>query len=156
MKLFTILLSLLAVVAAVPPARAQSAGEKEEKAVQAAVESFLTRLGDHKYDTLDADFTPNAIIVVSRQRDGQWTNSYQTAEEWLAGLKKNPNPTTFREPITNPKITIDSDRLAYLRADFQVIRDGKAVSSGVDQFTLMREPAGWKIVAVAYTSMPVK
>jgi len=156
MKLFTIFLPMLAVVAAAAPARAQSAGEKEEKAVQAAVESFLTRLGDHQYDTLDADFTPKAIIVVSRQRDGQWTNSYQTAEEWLAGLKKNPNPTAFREPITNAKITIDSDRLAYLRADFQVIRDGKALSSGVDQFTLMREPAGWKIVAVAYTSIPVK
>src|SRR5947209_7072810 len=134
-------------------ARAQSG---DEKAVQSVVEGFLTRLGDHKYDTLDADFTPKAIIVFSRQRDGQWANSYQTAEEWLAGLKKNPNPTTFREPITNVKITIDSDRLAYLRADFQVVRDGKALSSGVDQFTLVREPAGWKVAAIAYTSMPVK
>jgi SnoaL-like domain len=141
------------IVVTIAPAGAQSA---EEKAVQSFVESFLTRLGDHKFDTLDADFTPKAIIAVSRQRDGQWTNSYQTAEEWLAGLKKNPNPITFREPITNAKITIDSDRLAYLRADFQVIRDGKALSSGVDQFTLVREPGGWKIAAIAYTSLPVK
>ena len=128
----------------------------DENAIQTTVESFLTRLGDHKFDTLDTDFAPNAIIVVSRQRDGQWTNSYQTAEEWLAGLKKNPNPISFREPITNTKITIDSDRLAYLRADFQVVRDGKALSSGVDQFTLVREPSGWKIVAIAYTSVPAK
>jgi hypothetical protein len=135
---------------------AAAAQSSEEKAVQTAVEDFLTRLGDQKFDTLDADFTPKAIIVVSRQRDGQWSNSYQTAEEWLAVLKKNPNPTPFREPITNAKITIDSGRLAYLRADFQVVRDGKALSSGVDQFTLVREPSGWKIAAVAYTSMPVK
>ena len=141
------------IVMTIAPAGAQPA---DENAVQAVVESFLTRLGDHKFDTLDADFTPKAIIVVSRQRDGQWTNSYQTAEEWLAGLKKNPNPITFREPITNAKITIDSDRLAYLRADFQVIRGGKALSSGVDQFTLVREPAGWRIAAIAYTSIPVK
>ena len=144
------------IVVTIAPAGAQPALENNEKAVQAVVESFLTRLGDHKFDTLDADFTPKAIIAVSRQRDGQWTNSYQTAEEWLAGLKKNPNPITFREPITNAKITIDSDRLAYLRADFQVIRDGKALSSGVDQFTLVREPAGWRIAAIAYTSVPVK
>jgi SnoaL-like domain len=150
MRYCTAVFLVLAVAAS---ARAQSA---DEKAVQTAVESFLTRLGDHQFDTLDADFTPKAIIVVSRQRDGQWTNSYQTAEEWLAGLKKNPNPTTFREPITNVKTTIDSDRLAYLRADFQVVRDGKALSSGVDQFTLVREPAGWKIAAIAYTSLPVK
>ena len=34
--------------------------------------------------------------------------------------------------------------------------DGKALSSGVDQFTLVREPAGWRIAAIAYTSIPVK
>jgi hypothetical protein len=41
-----------------------------------------------------------------------------------------------------------------MRADFQVIRDGKAVSHGVDQFTLVREPSGWKFVVIAYTSIP--
>jgi len=146
-------LALVCVIVAAAYVPAQAA---DENAIQTAVESFLTRLGDHKFDTLDADFAPKAIIVVSRQRDEQWTNSYQTAEEWLAGLKKSPNPMPFREPITNTKITIDSDRLAYLRADFQVIRDGKALSSGVDQFTLVREPGGWKIAMIAYTSMPVK
>ncbi len=77
-------------------------------------------------------------------------------EEWVAGLRKNPNPTTFREPISNVKVTVDSDRLAYLRADFQVVRDGKTLSSGVDHFTLVREPGGWKIAVIAYTSMSVR
>jgi putative lumazine-binding protein len=130
---------------------AQSA---DEKTVQAAVESFLTRLGNHQFETLDADFAPKAIIVVTRQRGDQWVNSLQTAEEWIAALKKNPNPATFREPITNVKITIDSGQLAYLRADFQVVRDGAVLSSGVDQFTLVREGGAWKIAAAAYTSIP--
>lgn|SRR5262249_16837847 len=135
-------------------------------AVRAFVESFLTRLGDHQFATLDADFAPKALIVVSRLKDGrgegapgvinEWANTYQTADEWLAALKRNPNPTTFREPITNVVVTIDSDRLAYLRADFQVVRDGRVVSSGVDQFTLIREAGGWKIAMVAYTSLPSK
>ena len=128
----------------------------EEKAIQTFVESFLLRLGDHKYDTLAADFAPKAVIAVTRQRDNQWVNTFQTAEEWLEGLKKNPNPVTFREPITNVKITIDSNQLAHLRADFQVIRDGKPLSKGVDLFTLVRESSGWKIAMVAYTSMPVQ
>ena len=42
--------------------------------------------------------------------------------------KRNPNPATFREPLTNVSVTIDSDHLAYLRADFQTVRDGKAGS----------------------------
>jgi hypothetical protein len=125
------------------------------KAIADLVERFLQRLGDHQFETLAADFTAKALVVVTRLRDGQWTNTYQTADEWLAGLRRNPNPTTFREPITNVHVTIDSDQLAYLRADFEVVRDGRAVSKGVDQFTLVREPAGWKIAAVAYTSIPI-
>ena len=125
-------------------------------AIRATVEAFLLHLGDHQYDAVAGDLAPRALIVISRQRDGQWTNSFQTGDDWLAALKRNPNPVTFREPITNVTVTIDSDRLAHVRADFQVMRDGAAQSTGVDQFTLVREPSGWKIAVVAYTSMPVR
>ena len=53
-------------------------------------------------------------------------------------------------------MVIDSDHLAYLRADFEVVRDGRPQSKGIDQFTLVRDPSGWKIAVVAYTSMPVQ
>jgi hypothetical protein len=141
----------------------------EQQAVQAVVERFLLHLGDHQLDAVANDLAPNALVVVTRQRlstssgrgepveprDGEWTNSYQTREEWLAAMKRNPNPATFREPITNVNVTIDSDRLAFVRADFQVVRDGKAQSHGVDEFTLVREGSGWKIAVVAYTSIPI-
>jgi hypothetical protein len=128
----------------------------ENKAVQDVVERFLLHLGDHEFDKVAAELAPKALVIVTRQRDGQWANSFQTGDEWIAALKKNPNPTTFREPITKVAVTIDSDHLAYLRADFQILRDGQAQSKGVDQFTLVREPSGWKIAVVAYTSMPVR
>ena len=145
--------TMLAIVLALTaPAFAQSG---EEKTVRTFVEDFLMRLGDHKFDTLDADFTPKALIVVARQQpSGEWTNSYLTGEEWLAALKKNPNPTTFREPIANVKMTIDSRQLAHVRADFQVVRDGAVLFSGVDQFTLVRDGSRWKIAVVAYTTIP--
>ena len=146
------MLSLIVVTAIAGPAAAQSA---DQKAVQQAVESFLRHLGDHQFDAVAADLAPHAIVVVTRDRNGEWANSYQTGEEWLAALKRNPNPVTFREPITNVQVTIDSEHLAYVRADFQVMRDGLAQSKGVDQFTLVREASGWKIAVVAYTSIPV-
>ncbi|PYQ81838.1 MAG: hypothetical protein DMG03_18965 [Acidobacteria bacterium] len=129
-----------------------------DREVQSVVEAFLLHLGDHEWDKVAADLAPNAMIVVTRQRPGEtdWTNSYQTRDEWLASLRRNPNPTTFREPITNVQVTVDSDHLAYLRADFQVMRDGAAQSHGVDQFTLVREGGAWKIAIVAYTSMPLR
>ena len=69
-------------------------------------------------------------------------------------MRSNASPVIFREPLTNVTVTIDSDHLAHVRADFQIMRDGKAVSHGVDQFTLVREPSGWKFVVIAYTSIP--
>ena len=120
------------------------------------VDAFLLHLGDHEWDKVAADLAPKAIVIVTRDRNGEWANSYQTGDEWLAALKRNPNPTTFREPISNVVVTVDSDHLAYLRADFQVMRDGQPQSKGVDQFTLVREGAAWKIAVVAYTSMPAR
>lgn len=143
---------IVALIATCPPLFAQN----EEKSVQEFVEAFLLHLGDHDWDKVAADLAPKAIVIVTRERDSQWSNSYQTGEEWLAALKRNPNPITFREPITNVKVTIDSHQLAYLRADFEVMRDGKAQSHGVDQFTLTRENGAWKIAVVAYTSMAVR
>src|SRR2546427_2280467 len=142
--------ALILALALAVPIFAQSG---EEKAVQTFVEDFLARLGDHKFDTLDADFTPKALIVVARQQPaGGWTNSYLTGEEWLAALKKNPNPTTFREPIANVKVTIDSQQLAHMRADFQVVRDGAVLFSRVDQFTLVRDGSRWESAVVGYTT----
>jgi hypothetical protein len=150
MKRTLIACSLL--VALATPALAQPA---DKKAVQEAVERFLLNLGDHEFDKVAADLAPKAIVIVTRQRNGEWANSFQTGDEWVAALKKNPNPTTFREPISNVVVTVDSDRLAYLRADFQIMRDGKALSHGVDQFTLVREDGRWKLAVVAYTSLPI-
>jgi hypothetical protein len=127
----------------------------DTKAVQQVVERFLLHLGDREFDKVAADLAPKALVIIARTRDGQWSNSFQTGDEWVAALKKNPNPTTFREPITNVTVTIDSDRLAYLRADFQILRDGKAQSHGVDQFTLVREGGAWKLAVIAFTSLPL-
>jgi imidazolonepropionase-like amidohydrolase len=125
----------------------------EDSDVRETVAQFLLHLGDHDFDKVAADLAPKAIVLITRDRNGEWANSYQTGEDWLATLRRNPNPVTFREPLTNIQVVIDSDHLAYLRADFEVRRDGIPQSHGVDQFTLVREPSGWKIAVVAYTSM---
>jgi hypothetical protein len=36
------------------------------------------------------------------------------------------------------------------------VRDGKAQSHGVDQFTLVREGNAWKLAVLAFTSLPVR
>jgi imidazolonepropionase-like amidohydrolase len=132
--------------------RAGAAGADELKTL---VERFLLHLGDHDVNAVAADLAPKALVVIARERDGQWTTSEQTGDEWIAAMRRS-TAVTFREPLTSVTVTIDSDHLAYVRADFQVVRDGRAQSSGVDQFTLVREPSGWKFAVIAYTSMPLR
>src|SRR5262249_12776011 len=139
-------LGLMAFAGAVPLAQTKQHGD-----VRDAVERFLQHLGDGELDKVAVALAPKALVIVTRERDGKWGNSYQTGEEWLAALRKNTSFAKFREPITNVTTTIDSDALAYLRADFQVVRDGKALSHGVDQFTLVKEDGRWKVAVVAYT-----
>ena len=116
------------------------------------VERFLLHLGDREVDKVAADLAPKALVLISREANGRWTNTYLTGDEWLDGLKRGTS--TFREPLTNVSVTIDSDRLAYVRADFTILRDNTVQSHGVDQFTLVREPGGWKMAVVAFTSLP--
>ena len=125
--------------------------------VQQRVEEFLTKLGKRDVAGVRDMLAPRVLVaVVRQQRDGSLTNSFQTRDEFLAQFEKNAGQPTFEEPLTNVVVTIDSERLAYLRADFTVVRDGKVQSSGVDHFTLLKEPDGWKIATIAYTSLPAK
>jgi imidazolonepropionase-like amidohydrolase len=133
--------------------RAQSTAA-DDQGIQAFVERFLLHLGDHELDKVVADLAPKALVVIAREANGQWANTYLTGDEWLEGLKRST--TSFREPLKNVTVTVDRDRLAYVRADFDILRDGKNVSHGVDQFTLVREATGWKFAVIAFTSVPVR
>ena len=142
--------------------RAGGAGQSEAAELKAFVERFLLQLGDQELDKVAADLAPKSLIVISRQRPAtpsgpaEWTNSEQTGDEWIAAMRRSTTATKFREPLTDVTVTIDSDHLAHVRAAFQIVRDGKTVSHGIDQFTLVREPSGWKFAVVAFTSIPVQ
>jgi hypothetical protein len=133
----------------------QANPEAARREVQARVEEFLRSLGNRDVEGVRRLLAPKAFIAVVRQgRDGSFTNTYQTGEELLAQLEKGAGQPKFEEPLSNVRITIDSDRLAYVRADFTIVREGKVLSSGVDHFALVREPDGWRVAVIAYTSLP--
>ena len=91
-------------------------------------------------------------MAIARQRDGQWSYTTQTFEEWLAGLKAQTPGTRFREPLTNVTVHVEDGHLAFVRANFTVVIDGQVRSHGVDYFTLVKDGAAWRIVNGAYTS----
>lgn len=142
--------ALVAAAAVYPaPAAAQFA---EHQAARAAVERFLDVLGNRQLDQLPALFAPKATMVVVRQRDGQWSHTTSTVDEFLATLKAQPTPTLFKEPLTNVTVQVEDGHLAFVRADFTVVIDGQVRSHGVDYFTLVKDGGAWKLLNASYTS----
>ena len=144
-----LLVALMACLAVPAAALAQS---DDERAVRAAVERFLDVLGSRRLDELPGLFAPKATMVVVRQRDGQWTHTTSTVDEFLATLKAQTTPTVFREPLTGVSVHVEDGHLAFLRADFTVVIDGTVRSHGVDYFTLVKDGGAWKLLTAAYTS----
>jgi len=145
---------LAAVLVTAPQPAAAQPHTPNTQAVQAAVEHFLDVLGKRDLDQLPALFAPKATMAVLRQRDGQWTTSIQTVEEWLGGLRSQTTAQAFREPLTKVSVNVEDGRLAFLRADFTVVIDGQVRSHGVDYFTLVKDGEAWKILNAAFTSHP--
>lgn len=135
------------------PTHSSAQKTPQENEIRSAIETLLEALGEQDINTLEELFTNDAVLIVARQRDGQFRNTVQTAKDWLQGMRQNPG-TPFEERLANIEITVDGEQLAYLRADFEIVREGKVVSHGVDVFTLLRDGNRWKIAVIAYTNFP--
>ena len=132
-------------------AAAQSA---DATAVQTAVEHFLSVAGNHEVDDLPPLLASQATINVARFRDGRWTHTAQTRDEWVVALRAQPASARFREPLTNISVQVEDAQLAHLRAQFTIVVDGTIRSHGVDYFTLVNADGGWKVANLSYTNLP--
>ena len=147
-----VLAGLVAVASLVPvSARAQSA---EHRAVQSAVEHFLVVVGNRDVDALPALLAPQATLNVARFRDGRWTHTAQTRDEWVGAMRAQPSAARFREPLTDISVDVEDGQLAHLRAHFTIVIDGTVQSHGVDYFTLVNAGGGWLVANLSYTNLP--
>ena len=148
----TALLVAMAVSLATPaPGQAVDA---EAAAVVEAVRTQLRLLGGRQVDALARTFTDDGVIVVSRRRGNEFVNTVTPIGEWLDRARANQDGAPFEERISDIQVTVDSGHLAHLRADFEIVVGGVVRSSGVDHFTLVKEPDGWKTAVLAYSSIP--
>ncbi len=128
----------------------------QEVEVRQTIDNLLKLLGTHDANALADYFTNDAVLIVARQIEGKWVNTVETATRWLERMKSNTEAPQFEERISNVEVTIDSGELAYLRADFEIVREGKVVTYGVDVFTLLRIRDEWKIATISYTNLTKK
>jgi beta-lactamase class A len=140
------------VLALTGPAQAASVDDGAE--ARAAVEHFLELLGGLRYYALEPLFTPDANVTTARSTTSGFVHRTVNVREWLRELGESPSTRPFQERLSNVEVRVESGELAFVRADFEIVREEGVASSGVDYFTLVRRDGKWKIASIAYTSIP--
>ncbi|HSF17544.1 MAG TPA: serine hydrolase [Vicinamibacteria bacterium] len=133
---------------------AGTASADESTEVRRSVEHFLDLLGGLRHYALEQYFTPDANVTTARSTADGFVHRTVNAREWLEELREAPDYRPFREVLSNVEVRVEDSALAFVRADFEIVRDERVVSSGVDYFTLVRRDGTWKIASIAYTSIP--
>jgi hypothetical protein len=127
----------------------------DEQIVKDLVDQFLITVGKGDFDALPAMFVSNANIGTATLREGQWVASTTTFAEWLAELKAETTWTRFREPVNEFTVHIEDGQMAFVRADANLIMEGRVVSHNIDYFTLVRDNGAWRLLCASYVARPV-
>ena len=127
----------------------------DERAVRAAVESFLAAVGSYDLDAVEQMVVPDANVGWASLSDGTWTTSTMSIERWLASVRAEVDPTIYTEPVMDWTIHVDGDHLAFVRADATLFVGEEAKRHNIDYFTLIKTKGEWKFLTLSYVGTPV-
>ena len=150
-----IILSIALTLGLIAPAQTKTDLKADKAAVKNVIERFLTVIGNYELESLPQLFCENANIGGASFRDGEWKTFNMTFTAFLEQLKSRENPVKYNEPVSKYTIHIDGGRLAFVKADAVLIRNGKPQSNNFDYFTLLKENGEWKILNGSYVSIPI-
>lgn len=129
---------------------------KQQLEVKSVVDKFLFAAGNYDLSGMDSLFAENANIGGASLRDGIWVTYSVTFAEFKEMLRSEKDPMKYTEPVSDYTIHISEDRLAFVKADAQVLRKGLPPRTNYDYFTLMKIDGQWKILNGSYVSKPGK
>ncbi len=123
---------------------AESAEDKE--AVVAAQKAF-DAIAAHDAPAMRACMLPDARIYYVRDEEPPASTAVADAAIHIAGIKGE----LLERFIGSPQVTVHG-RIAQVWGEYEFLRDGKRSHCGVDSFSLLKTPEGWKIAAIVYTA----
>ena len=117
---------------------------EDEKAVSAVVTQFFYALASKDSTAARAVMMPQGRFYSVRE-DGSYRT--QTHAEFFQSIAQETSD--FLERMWDPTILVD-DRVAVLWTPYDFHRDGQFSHCGVDAFSLIKTPEGWKIAGTIY------
>lgn len=131
-----------------------SGSTSDEQAIKSLVERLIAAAGTYDLDSFEEMMAANANIGWASQRDGVWTTSTMTVEDWIAEARSEADPILYTEPVGDWTIHVDGRHLAFVRADAVLYVDGRAERHNIDYFTLLKQDGVWKFLTVSYVGRP--
>ena len=138
--------SLLALTAAAP-ARAQS----QRDSVVATVNEFFRAMTAHDSVTLGRVQMPGGVHFAARVQGDSVAINRGTAEDFARRIGAMQDAIVER--MWEPTVLVHGP-LAVVWAPYDIHRNREFVHCGIDAFTLLRSPTGWKVATVSYTAEP--
>jgi len=143
----TVGFSSLVLLAVATPGTAQSPRDS----VVAAVNEFFRAMTAHDSVALARLQLPDGVHFAARVQGDSVAINHGTTQEFarrIGGMKD-----TYVERMWEPTVLVHGP-LAVVWAPYDIHRNREFVHCGVDAFTLVRSPTGWRIATVSYTAEP--
>ena len=124
--------------------------DPEEEEIKATVEKLLFAAGNYNIEALDDMVSDKAMLGISILKDGNWSNSESTIDEYFENVK-NRKLIPYCEIPNNYDIIITEGRIALVRADGILYRYGVPLNREINHFTMMKENGEWKFLNISFT-----
>ena len=132
-------------------APATASAQTPRDSVVATVNAFFHAMTARDTVALGRVQLPDGVLYAARVRGDTVTvgrTTFDAFDRQLATMRD-----TYVERIWDPTVLLHGP-LAVVWAPYDIHRNGQFMHCGVDTFTLMRSPTGWKIATVSYTAEP--
>jgi hypothetical protein len=138
--------SLLAFTVAAP-----GTAQSSRDSVVATVNEFFGAMTAHDSVTLARVQVPGGVHFAARVLGDSVAISRGTVEEFARRIGSMKD--TYIERMWEPTVLVHGP-LAVVWAPYDIHRNRQFVHCGIDAFTLLRSPTGWKVATVSYTAEP--
>ena len=130
---------------------APAAAQSPRDSVVAAVNEFFRAMTARDTAALRRVQFPDVVQYAARARGDSVAVGRGTFENFAQQLATMRD--TYVERMWEPTVLVHGP-LAVVWAPYDIHRNREFMHCGVDAFTLLRSPTGWKIATVSYTAEP--
>lgn len=122
----------------------------DEEEIKAAINKLLFAAGNYNIQALDSMVSDKAMLGISSLKDGIWSNSEISINEFFASVKERER-SPYREIPKEFDIIVTEKQIALARADCILYRWGIPQTREINHFTLIKEKEGWKFLNISWT-----